>query len=42
MKRFEQSNKSFEKPVIIVSQAEGEAAEKSFSDKRKTWKLKAK
>ncbi len=41
MKRFEQAKKSFDKPVIIVSQAEAEVAEKGFSDKKKTWKLKA-
>ena len=41
MKRYEQAKKSFDKPVIIVSQAEAEAAEKGFSDKKKTWKLKA-
>ncbi len=41
MKRYEQAKKSYDKPVIIVSQAEAEAAEKQFSDKKKTWKLKA-
>lgn len=41
MKRYEQAKKSYDKPVIIVTQAEAEAAEKQFSDKKKTWKLKA-
>ncbi|MGB3150216.1 MAG: M1 family metallopeptidase [Maribacter sp.] len=42
MKRYEQAEKSYDKPVIIVTQEEAEAAEKGFSDKTKTWKLKAK
>ncbi|MEP3371031.1 MAG: M1 family metallopeptidase [Maribacter dokdonensis] len=41
MARYEKAKKSYDKPVIIVSQAEAEAAEKGFSDKTKTWKLKA-
>ncbi len=41
MRRYEQAKKSFDKPVIIVSQAEAEEAEKGFSEKKKTWKLKA-
>ncbi|TVZ15212.1 M1 family metallopeptidase [Maribacter sp. MAR_2009_72] len=41
MKRYEQAKKSYDKPVLIVTQAEAEAAEKGFSDKTKTWKLKA-
>ncbi|MCF4102409.1 M1 family metallopeptidase [Gillisia sp. M10.2A] len=41
MKRYEQAKKSYDKPVLIVTQAEAEAAEKQFSDKKKTWKLKA-
>ncbi len=41
MARFEKAKKSYDKPVIIVSQAEAEAAEKQFSEKKKTWKLKA-
>ncbi len=41
MKRFDQAKKSFDKPVIIVTQEEAEAAEKGFSDAKKTWKLKA-
>src|SRR5690554_5961176 len=41
MKRYEQAQKSYDKPVIIVTQAEAEAAEKGFSEKTKTWKLYA-
>ena len=41
MKRYEAAKKSYDKPVVIVTQAEAEAAEKGFSDKKKTWKLKA-
>lgn len=42
VKRYEQAQKSFDKPVVIVTQAEAEAAEKGFSDKKKTWKFSAK
>ena len=42
MKRYEQAKKSYDKPVLIVTQAEAEAAEKGFSDQKKTWKFKAK
>ncbi len=41
MQRYERAKKSYDKPVLIVTQAEAEAAEKGFSDKTKTWKLKA-
>ncbi|QLG44318.1 M1 family metallopeptidase [Costertonia aggregata] len=41
MKRYEQAKKSYDKPVLIVTQAEAEAAEKSFSTKKKTWKFRA-
>ena len=41
MKRYEAAKKSYDKPVVIVTQAEAEAAEKGFSEKKKTWKLKA-
>ncbi len=41
MNRFGQAKKSFDKPVIIVSQEEAEVAEKGFSEKKKTWKLRA-
>ena len=41
MARYEQAKKSYDKPVIIVTQAEVEELEKGFSEKKKTWKLKA-
>jgi hypothetical protein len=41
MRRYEQAKKSYDKPVVIVTQEEAEAAEKGFSDKKKTWKFKA-
>ncbi len=40
-KRYALAEKTYDKPVIVVTQAEAEAAEKSFSDKKKTWKFKA-
>ncbi|WP_348797791.1 M1 family metallopeptidase [Flavobacterium adhaerens] len=42
VKRYEKAQKSFDNPVVIVTQAEAEAAEKGFSDKKKTWKFSAK
>jgi hypothetical protein len=39
--RYAQAEKTFDKPVIIVTQDEAVAAEKGFSDKKKTWKFKA-
>ncbi|MCD0467899.1 M1 family metallopeptidase [Flavobacterium sp. ENC] len=42
VKRYEQAQKSFDKPVVIVTQAEAEATEKGFSEKKKTWKFSAK
>ena len=42
VKRYALAQKSFDKPVVIVTQAEAEAAEKGFSDKKKTWKFSAK
>lgn len=41
LKRYALAEKSFDKPVIVVTQAEAEVAEKGFSDKKKTWKFKA-
>ncbi len=41
MERYEKAIKTYDKPVLIVTQAEAEAAEKGFSDKKKTWKFKA-
>ncbi len=40
-KRYQQAEKSYDKPVIVVTQDEAEKSEKSFSKKTKTWKLKA-
>ncbi len=40
-KRYEEALKSFDKPVIVVTQEEAEENEKSFSKNTKTWKLKA-
>ncbi len=41
MRRFEQAQKSFDTPVVIVTQEEIEAAEKGFATDTKTWKLRA-
>ena len=41
MRRYEQAKKSYDKPVLIVTQEEAEEAEKSFSEKKKTWKFRA-
>ena len=41
VKRYEQAENSFDKPVVIVTQAEAMAAEKGFSNQKKTWKFKA-
>ena len=40
-KRYEEALKSFDKPVVIVTQEEAEENEKEFSKKTKTWKIKA-
>ena len=40
-KRWQLAENSFDKPVIIVNQAEATAAEKSFATTKKTWHLKA-
>ncbi|MFV5694729.1 M1 family metallopeptidase [Flavobacterium sp. LB3P122] len=42
VKRYELAQKSFDKPVVIVTQAEAEVTEKGFSNKKKTWKFSAK
>jgi len=42
MKRYEEAKKSFKDPVVIVTQDEVIAAEKTKSTKTKTWKLSAK
>ena len=39
MKRYNKAKKSFDKPVMIVTQDEAEAAEKGKSNKKKTWKF---
>ncbi|MEH6765631.1 MAG: M1 family metallopeptidase [Aequorivita antarctica] len=41
MSRYEAAQKSFDKPVVIVTQAEAEAASKNFSTAKRTWKFKA-
>lgn len=41
MDRYEQARKSYEQPVLIVTQEEAEAAEKGFSEEKKTWKFRA-
>nr|WP_284651619.1 M1 family metallopeptidase [Flavobacterium buctense] len=41
LKRYNEAEKSFDKPIVVVTQAEAEAAEKGFSEKKKTWKFKA-
>ena len=40
-KRWEKARKSFDKPVMIVTQAEAEKAEKGRATGTKTWKFKA-
>ena len=40
-KRLQRAKKTFDKPVIIATQAEAEEAEKSRSKKTKTWKFYA-
>jgi Peptidase family M1 domain len=42
VKRYELAQKSFDNPVVIVTQAEAEITEKGFSDQKKTWKFSAK
>lgn len=41
MKRYEQAQKSYDKPVVIVTQAEAEIAEKNRATGTKTWKFSA-
>ena len=41
MKRYKKAKKSYDKPVMIVTQAEAEVTEKSKSKDKKTWKLSA-
>lgn len=42
LKRYQLAEKTYDKPVVVVTQAEAEAASKGFSDKKKTWKFSAK
>jgi len=42
LKRYELASRTYDKPVIVVTQEEAESAEKSFSTKKKTWKFSAK
>lgn len=42
VKRYELAQKTFDKPVVVVTQAEAEVSEKGFSEKKKTWKFSAK
>jgi hypothetical protein len=41
LKRWALAEKTFDKPVLIVTQQEATAKENSFSEKKKTWKFKA-
>ncbi|WP_338732909.1 M1 family metallopeptidase [Mangrovimonas cancribranchiae] len=41
MKRYEKAKKSYDEPVLIVTQDEAEKAEKAFSEDKKTWKFYA-
>ncbi|WP_286913826.1 M1 family metallopeptidase [Flavobacterium sp. UBA4197] len=41
LRRYELAEKSYDNPVVIVTQSEAEQRSKTFSDKKKTWKFKA-
>ncbi|RBA29521.1 M1 family metallopeptidase [Flavobacterium tibetense] len=41
IKRWELAERTFDNPVVIVTQQEAEKAEKSFSNQKRTWKFKA-
>jgi hypothetical protein len=41
LKRYALAEKTYDKPVVVVTQAEATAKESSFSDQKKTWKFKA-
>ena len=41
VKRYELAEKTFDKPVLIVTPDEAKATEKGFSDKTKIWKFRA-
>ncbi len=42
MKRYDNAKKSYDKPVIIVTQEEADAASENFDTNTKTWKFKTK
>lgn len=42
LKRYQLAEKTYDKPVVVVTQSEAEAASKGFSEKKKTWKFSAK
>ena len=42
LKRYQLAERTFDKPVVVVTQDEAEKSEKGFSDKKKTWKFNAK
>ncbi|MEZ4859499.1 MAG: M1 family metallopeptidase [Flavobacteriaceae bacterium] len=41
MERYERAKKSYQEPVVIVTQEEAEAASKGFATTKKTWKFRA-
>lgn len=41
LKRYELAEKTFDKPVVVVTQDEATQSEKEFSTAKKTWKFKA-
>ena len=41
MARYERAKKSYDKPVVIVTQEEADAKDNDIAEKTKTWKLKA-
>ncbi len=41
MNRYEKAKKSYDEPIVIVTQDEAIAKENKFSEKKNTWKLKA-
>ena len=42
LKRYQLAERTFDKPVVVVTQDEAEKSEKGFSNKKKTWKFNAK
>ncbi|MFP9116423.1 M1 family metallopeptidase [Flavobacterium sp. RNTU_13] len=41
VKRWDLATKTFDKPIVVVTQDEATVSEKGFSTKKKTWKFKA-